>query len=108
LFHVDSLGSCALQVTLSARHAARSTWVSPPLVQVRVPVFEKKTWNWSVWPGLIVTKADSPEYAESYPVTANAGVGAYARQSATSARIRTYRIFPPNVLRRRHISDPNR
>jgi len=61
LFHVESAGSCAGQVTLSARHAARSTWVSPPLVQVTVPVFEKNTWNDCVSPGLMLTKADSPE-----------------------------------------------
>src|SRR5438094_9086882 len=45
LFQLESVESCALHVTLSARHAARSTSVAVPLAQVVVPVFEKNTWK---------------------------------------------------------------
>ena len=60
LFHEASDASCALQVTLSSRQAARSTWVPVPRDQVVVPVLAKKTWKFCVWPGEMFTNADSP------------------------------------------------
>ena len=60
LFHEASVASCALQVVLSSRQAARSTWVPVPRDQVVVPALAKKTWKFCVWPGEMLTNADSP------------------------------------------------
>src|SRR6266511_5644909 len=60
LLNAASDWSCALQVTLSSRHAARSTCVAVPLTQLAVPVLAKKTVNVPDCPGASVRNALSP------------------------------------------------
>src|SRR2546428_6414216 len=63
-----------LQVSLSAPHTARLTWLTVPVTQAVVPVFAKNTEKVPVSPELRLRNALSNWYAESYAVAARAVV----------------------------------